>query len=58
MTVDALDEQEPGARLPGAEIATVLARHGAEVEVHAIDGVPRREIGETLLSQAADPAPI
>lgn len=54
VTVASLDEEEPGARLPGAEIATVLARHGVEVDVHAIEGVPRREIGETLLSQAAD----
>jgi nucleotide-binding universal stress UspA family protein len=54
VTVNALDDESASARLPGAEIATVLARHGATVTTHSLEGVPRREIGETLLSQASD----
>ena len=53
LTVNALDD-EPMARLPGAEIAATLARHGANIETLAFDGIPRRSIGETLLSRAAD----
>jgi nucleotide-binding universal stress UspA family protein len=54
LTINALDDDEPMARLPGAEIATTLARHGANVETMSFDGIPRRRIGEILLSQAAD----
>lgn len=41
---------------PGAELTHYLARHGVEARLHLLDGggVRRGDIGETLLSQAAD----
>lgn len=44
---------ENGLDLPGAEIATVLARHGINTEVNAI-ATGGAKIGEALLSHAAD----
>jgi nucleotide-binding universal stress UspA family protein len=54
VSINALDEDEPAVRLPGADIATTLTRHRVRVEVHALHGLPRRQIGAMLLSQAAD----
>lgn len=42
------------SRPPGADIAAVLARHGAHVATDQIEGVHGTAIGETLLSRAAD----
>ena len=41
---------------PGAELLHYLARHGVDARVHLLDGggVRRGDIGEALLSQAAD----
>lgn len=41
---------------PGAELLHYLARHGMEARLHLLDGggVRRGDIGEALLSQAAD----
>jgi len=41
---------------PGAELLQYLARHGVQAKVHLLDGggVRRGDIGEALLSQAAD----
>ena len=41
---------------PGAELTQYLARHGVEARLHLLDGggVRRGDIGEALLSQAAD----
>lgn len=41
---------------PGAELLHYLARHGVEARLHLLDGggVRRGDIGEALLSQAAD----
>ncbi|PHV38406.1 universal stress protein [Janthinobacterium sp. BJB304] len=41
---------------PGAELVHYLARHGVEARLHLLDGggVRRGDIGEALLSQAAD----
>ena len=41
---------------PGAELLQYLARHGVDARVHLLDGggVRRGDIGEALLSQAAD----
>ena len=41
---------------PGAELLEYLARHGVQARVHLLDGggVRRGDIGEALLSQAAD----
>ncbi|AXL53885.1 universal stress protein A [Paraburkholderia caffeinilytica] len=51
LTVNGLDEH---ARIPGADIATVLARHGVRVEVADIETGPGGSVGEVLLSQVAD----
>lgn len=48
------DDQDTQKRLPGAEIATVLARHSIEIETHNVNGVEHHLIGESLLSRAAD----
>ena len=41
---------------PGAELLAYLSRHGVQARVHLLDGggVRRGDIGEALLSQAAD----
>ncbi len=54
LTVNPVGNEDDKPRLAGAEIATMLARHGVEIRVHTLDGVPHRQIAETLLSQAAD----
>jgi len=54
VTVNALDKQDAGARIPGADIATVIARHGVKVEIVEVEGVSGLRLGELLLSQAAD----
>ena len=41
-------------RLPGADIATVLARHGVQVEVADTETGAGGSVGEVLLSQVAD----
>lgn len=43
-----------GARIPGADIAAVIARHGVRVEVADIETGPGGLVGEVLLSQVAD----
>ncbi|WP_144156212.1 universal stress protein [Paraburkholderia sp. BCC1885] len=46
---------EPGqsrVRIPGADIATVIARHGIRVEVKNLDLPAGRAVGDMLLSQA------
>lgn len=45
---------EAGPRIPGADIATVIARHGIRVEVKDVEADSRASVGDTLLSQAAD----
>ncbi|CAE6861055.1 hypothetical protein R69927_04958 [Paraburkholderia domus] len=42
------------ARIPGADIATVLARHGVRAEIADIETGPGGSVGEVLLSQVAD----
>jgi nucleotide-binding universal stress UspA family protein len=53
LTINGAHEDER-ARIPGADIAAVLARHGVRVEVADIETGPGGAIGEVLLSQAAD----
>jgi nucleotide-binding universal stress UspA family protein len=54
VTVNALDGELPASRIPGADVATLLARHGANVMTDEIEGVRGVPIGETLLSRASD----
>lgn len=53
LTVNGVHESERG-RIPGADIATVLARHGVRVEVADLETGPGGSVGEVLLSQLAD----
>ncbi|MBN3752266.1 universal stress protein [Paraburkholderia sp. Tr-20389] len=54
LTVNADRDEPPGQRIPGADIALTLARHGAKVEVREVNVERFAPIGEVLLSQAAD----
>jgi nucleotide-binding universal stress UspA family protein len=44
---------EPRPRIPGADIATLIARHGVNVEVKDIEASSDASIGDALLSQAS-----
>jgi len=54
VTVNALKNQDADARIPGADIATVIARHGVKAQIVEIEGVTGLRFGELLLSQASD----
>ncbi|ACD19930.1 universal stress protein [Paraburkholderia phytofirmans] len=45
---------EAGPRIPGADIATVIARHGVRVEVKDVEAGPAASVGDALLSEAAE----
>ncbi|CAH2794573.1 MAG: Universal stress protein family, tandem domain [uncultured Caballeronia sp.] len=46
---------EPGAnRIPGADIALLLARHDVKAEMAAIDGVNDVPMGDMLISRVSD----
>jgi nucleotide-binding universal stress UspA family protein len=45
---------ESGPRIPGADIAAVITRHGIRVDVKDVEAGPHASVGDTLLSQAAD----
>jgi nucleotide-binding universal stress UspA family protein len=47
----ALDEPRP--RIPGADIATLIARHGVNVEIKNIDADAGTSAGDMLLSEAS-----
>jgi nucleotide-binding universal stress UspA family protein len=54
LTVNALAAEPPASRIPGSDIANVIARHGANVVTEQMEGVRDVPIGEMLLSRAAD----
>ena len=54
VTLGAQGGEPPGSRLPGADIAAVIARHGAAVAVDEMAEAPAGAVGEALLSHAAD----
>ncbi len=55
VTINALLKGEPPAsRIPGADVAALLARHGANVVTDDIEGLRGMPIGDTLLSRASD----
>ena len=53
LTVNGMQE-DGSARIPGADIATVIARHGVRADVLDIETGADGSIGEVLLSQVAD----
>ena len=54
LTVNALDDEMPASRIPGADIAAIIARHGAKVVTEEIEGVRGVPVGEMLLTSASD----
>jgi len=54
LTVDALRHDPAASRIPGADIAAIVSRYGANVATEEVEGVKGQSIGEILLSRAAD----
>jgi nucleotide-binding universal stress UspA family protein len=54
LTINALEREPLESRIPGSDIAAVIARHGARVVTEQIDGVHDASVGDILLSRAAD----
>ena len=54
VTIGALGGECPPGRLPGAEIASVVARHGNHVDVDEIETTAGSSVADVLLSRAAD----
>lgn len=54
LTVNGTRGEPVGSRIPGADVALVLARHGVEVDVVEFESPSGVPVGETLLSRAAD----
>jgi nucleotide-binding universal stress UspA family protein len=52
VTVTGPKDEPPGSRIPGADIAAVITRHGVTVEVTDIEVAIGASIGDALLSQA------
>jgi nucleotide-binding universal stress UspA family protein len=53
LTVNGMQE-DGSARIPGADIATVIARHGVRADVVDIETGADGSVGEVLLTQVAD----
>jgi nucleotide-binding universal stress UspA family protein len=53
LTVDATRGEPPGYRIPGADIALTIARHGVQVDVREIADDSATPVGDVLLSAAA-----
>jgi len=54
VTANGLNREDADTRIPGTDIATVIARHGVKVQVSDIEGVARQQLGDMLLSRAVD----
>jgi len=54
LTVNALADEPPASRIPGTDIAAVVARHGVNVATEEVAGVRDLPIGDALLSHASD----
>ncbi|MFC0397301.1 universal stress protein [Paraburkholderia rhizosphaerae] len=52
VTVHGAASEAPGARIPGADIALALARHGADIDVLELEGWTDARVGDTLLTCA------
>jgi nucleotide-binding universal stress UspA family protein len=53
VTLNGLKGEPHGSRIPGADIALVLARHGVKAEVAELDGIDDVPVGEMLLSRVS-----
>ncbi|BCG01431.1 universal stress protein A (plasmid) [Paraburkholderia sp. PGU19] len=54
LTVNATLDEPPLWRIPGADIALTIARHGVKVNVREVSASGDTTIGDVLLSQAAE----
>ncbi|ACC74881.1 universal stress protein [Paraburkholderia phymatum] len=54
ITVNATRNEPPSRRIPGADIALTIARHGVKVNVRELSVENDAAIGDVLLSQAAE----
>ncbi|MBP0588626.1 universal stress protein [Paraburkholderia sp. LEh10] len=54
LTVNATRGEPPAWRIPGADIALTIARHGVNVDVREVGADSDTPIGDVLLSQAAE----
>lgn len=54
VTVNGMNRDSADSRIPGADIAVVIARHGVDVDVAEIDGVDDVPVGDLLLSRGTD----
>ena len=54
VTIGALNGEYPPRRLPGAEIASVVARHGNRVDIDEIGTTTGSSVADALLSRASD----
>ncbi|MCC8402499.1 universal stress protein [Paraburkholderia sp. MMS20-SJTN17] len=54
LTVHSPSDQPPRDRIPGADIALTIARHGVKIDVHDFTVEADTPVGDALLSQADD----
>jgi nucleotide-binding universal stress UspA family protein len=54
VTIEALGGALPPVRLPGAEIASVVARHGNHIDIDDIETTTGSSVADVLLSRACD----
>ncbi|RZF25683.1 universal stress protein [Paraburkholderia sp. UYCP14C] len=54
LTVHSPDDQPPRDRIPGADIALTVARHGVKIDVRELSVENDTPVGDALLSQASD----
>lgn len=52
VTIGAMKGEQPGGRIPGADIASTLARHDVRVTVRETDKASDSSVGDALLSEA------
>lgn len=54
LTVNARGAEPPRYRIPGADIALTVARHGVKLDVREVTADSNTSVGDVLLSQAVD----
>ena len=53
VTLNGLKDERRGSRIPGADVALVLARHSVKAEVAELDGIDDVPLGDMLLSRVS-----
>jgi nucleotide-binding universal stress UspA family protein len=54
VSINGMNDEPFGSRIPGADIAAVVARHGVKVDIADIDGVIDAPVGDLLMSRSSD----